>query len=368
VSGSGTRRGNSIFIQRFFFLFVILFLIPVPASAQDPVALTFGQTGVFPWRVSGIMPGDHGSSFIELHNNGTEKGIVYIWVNNISMSDRQGNPGGVLANYMYFDVSGSHLNSTVVLPAPINSFPSAPLQPAHFIIIDLFNAGDTIRLNWTWEFKETGQPQNDAQNNTLGFNLSYTLVNLTTPVVPTILPTPAPTGVIPGEPGGRPQGPSLYEGGILPGLNPLQRPQLRAPSEEVPEEDSAQQGTPDHRNVMIIAIILLTMAVSVRWQQKKHPEWKKCADVLLGIGIILTVIGMIYQVYLISHRNGQHLTTPHSVAGLIAAIFIIPVLVFWKRHYDFNTKEGKTSILVFILWAVTILICLILGLESGVIL
>ncbi len=54
----------------------------------------------------------------------------------------------------------------------------------HFIIIDPLNAGDTARLNWTWEFKETGMPQNDAQNNTLRFNLSYTLVNLTAPVVP----------------------------------------------------------------------------------------------------------------------------------------------------------------------------------------
>jgi uncharacterized membrane protein len=355
-------------MQRIFFLFLILFLLPVPASAQDPVALTFGQTGVFPWRVTGIMPGDHGSTFIELHNNGTEKGIVYIWVDNISMSDHQGNPGGGLANYVYFDISGSQLNSTLVLPARINSFPAAPLQPAHFIIIDSFKAGDTIRLNWTWEFKETGQPQNDAQNNTLGFNLSYTLVNQTTPVVPTIVPTSAPTGVIPGEPGGNPQGPSLYEGGILPGLNPPQRPQLRAPAEDVPEEDSPQQGTPDHRNVMFIAIILLTLAFGVRWLQKKHPEWKKCADGLLGMGIVLTVIGIIYQVFLIAHRNGQHLTTPHSVAGLIAVIFIIPVLVFWKRHYDFNTKEGKAGILVFILWAVIILICLIPGPGSGVIL
>ena len=90
---------------------------PLPVFAQGPVDLTFGETGVFPWSVTGILPGDHGSTFIDLHNNGTENGIVYIWVDNISTSDRHGNPGGGLANYMYFNVSHPHLNSTVILPA-----------------------------------------------------------------------------------------------------------------------------------------------------------------------------------------------------------------------------------------------------------
>ena len=42
------------------------------------------------------------STFIDLHNNGTESGIVYIWIDNISTTDRYGNPGGGLANYMIF--------------------------------------------------------------------------------------------------------------------------------------------------------------------------------------------------------------------------------------------------------------------------
>ncbi len=203
-------------------IFFLLLLLPVPAFAQGPVDLTFGETGVFPWRASGIMPGDHGSTFIDLHNNGTEKGIVYLWVDNISMSDRSGNPGGGLVNYLYFNVSNKNINSTVILPAPIHSFPTAPLMPDHFIIISSLNAGETARLNWTWEFKETGRPQNDAQNNTLQFNLSYTLVNLSAPMVP----TPAPTGVPADISDGGvviPQGPSIFDALIIPGLNPVQR-------------------------------------------------------------------------------------------------------------------------------------------------
>ena len=214
----------------------ILLLLPVPAFAQGPVDLTFGETGMFPWKVTGVMPGDHGSTFIDLHNNGTENGIVYIWVDNVSTSDRYGNPGGGLANYLYFDVSHKNLNSTVILPANIHAFPTAPLMPDHFIIINPLNSGDTTRLNWTWEFKETGQPQNDAQNNTLRFNLSYMLVNLSAPIVPTPVPTVVPP-TAPERWNVIPQGLSIFDAGSIAALNPFQRPQLRAPTEEPPERE-----------------------------------------------------------------------------------------------------------------------------------
>jgi len=91
ISGIGYRR--SFFLVAGF-IFILLIFLPVPVFAQGPVDLTFGETGRFPWSVSGIIPGDHGSTFIDLHNNGTENGIVYIWVDNISMSDMHGNPVG----------------------------------------------------------------------------------------------------------------------------------------------------------------------------------------------------------------------------------------------------------------------------------
>lgn len=346
------------------YLFTLLLLLPVPVLAQGPVDLTFRETGVFPWGVTGIMPGDHGSTFIDLHNNGTERGIVYIWVDNISTSDRHGNPGGGLANYLYFNVSHRNLNSTVILPGRINSYPPAPLLPDHFIIIESFNAGDTIRLNWTWEFKENGQPQNDAQNNSLQFNLSYTLVNLTAPIIPTQVPTAVPTGITPGGPSGRPQGPSIYEAGGIPGLNPAQRPQLRAPAEEFPEEEPRQPEMPDHRLIMILALILLVIAITVHSQRKKHPEWKGPADILLGFGIAATFIGLLYQSYLISIRNGQHFTTTHSIIGLLSIILLIPVLVLWIRKTGQKERDDTKIVWFFILWAVTAVVCLVLGLRS----
>ena len=69
-------------------LLILLLLLPVTVNAQDPVDLTFGETGAFPWTISGILPGDHGSDFVDLHNNGSESGVVYIWVDNISQFDK----------------------------------------------------------------------------------------------------------------------------------------------------------------------------------------------------------------------------------------------------------------------------------------
>jgi len=46
-------------------LFILLFLLPVPVFAQGPVDLTFEETGVFPLSITGILPGDHGSTFVD---------------------------------------------------------------------------------------------------------------------------------------------------------------------------------------------------------------------------------------------------------------------------------------------------------------
>lgn len=263
---SGNRRS---FFPLAGYLLILLLLLPVTVFAQDPVDLTYGATGAFPWSITGILPGDHGSDVIDLHNNGTENGIVYIWVDNIRQSDRLGNPGGGLWNYVYFNVSHPNLNSTVILPAHITAFPTAPLLPT-FIIIDPLNAGDTVRLNWTWEFAETGQPQNDAQGNTLRFNISYTLVNLTAPPLPTTIPTIAPTATGRGGSIQLSAGPVGLRGGDIQELNPAQPPQLRAPAQEPPETESSQPVPPDHWIIMVVALILLVLVAILYFRRQKR--------------------------------------------------------------------------------------------------
>jgi hypothetical protein len=169
-------------------LIILFLLLPVPVLAQGPVDLTLGATGAFPWSVSGIVPGSSGSTSIELHNSGTDGGTLYIWLDNISETDPHGS-GTALGNYMYFNVSHPRLLTSVPLPANVYSFPTVPLG-TNYIIISPFAAGETIKLNWTWEFRETGTPQNDAQNAVLRFNISYMLVAMPPP--PTTAPTPSP--------------------------------------------------------------------------------------------------------------------------------------------------------------------------------
>jgi hypothetical protein len=175
-------------------LVLMLITIPLQVSADGPVDLSLGMTGAFPWSVSGIVPGSSDSTFIELHNNGTVGGTLYIWLNNISETDPHGS-GNALGNYLYLNVSHPRLSSTVSLPARVYSFPTAPMR-ADYIVISPFSPGETIRLSWTWEFRETGAPQNDAQEASLRFNISYTLVGLPAPTtLPTTAPTPSPAPV-----------------------------------------------------------------------------------------------------------------------------------------------------------------------------
>src|SRR5512137_1920748 len=94
-----------------FLLILMVTAIPVQVSADGPVDLTLGNTGAFPWSVSGIVPGSSGSTFIELHNNGTVGGTLYIWIDNITEIDPHGS-GNALGNYMYFNVSHPRLSST----------------------------------------------------------------------------------------------------------------------------------------------------------------------------------------------------------------------------------------------------------------
>lgn len=353
-------------IRRFFFPLIgclFIFLLPVTVYAQDPVDLTFGETGAFPWTITGILPGDHGSDFVDLHNNGSENGVVYIWVDNISQLDKFGNPGGGLANYMIFNVSHPNLNSTVILPAHINSFPTAPILQ-ECITINQFNAGETIRIRWTWEFLETGQPQNDAQGNTLRFNISYMLVNLSTPALPTINPTIAPIITR----GGFPifaTGPSGLLSGNLPGSNPIQRPVLEAPPQEPPSTEESPPVLLNHEIIMIVAFIVLALAVTLLSQRKKHPEWEIAAEIIWAVGTVVMMIGIIWQAYLISLRSGQHLKGIHAVAGLIAAIFIISGFVFWVRERKRPERTDENLVWILITGVVIILASVLLGFGTA---
>jgi hypothetical protein len=168
-------------------LFFILLLLPVPVLAQNSIDLTIGATHSFPWNASVLKPGSSGTASIDLINNGTMDGTLSIWVANISQTDAFGD-GAALGNYMYFNVTNPRLVSTLPLPARIDAFPTAPMTE-NYLVISPVRPGETIPLTWTWEFVDTGQLQNDAQGDSLRFDINYMLVNGTSPL-PMVLPTP----------------------------------------------------------------------------------------------------------------------------------------------------------------------------------
>jgi hypothetical protein len=169
-------------------LFFVLLVVPVtPVLAQGPIDIIVRATHSFPWNVSTLKPGSSGTASIDLVNNGTIDGTLYIWVDNISQTDAFGD-GAALGNYTYFGVAHPLLVSTLPLPSRIDAFPTAPMTE-NYLVISPVRPGETIPLTWTWEFVDTGQLQNDAQGDSLRFDINYMLVN-GTPPLPTVVPRP----------------------------------------------------------------------------------------------------------------------------------------------------------------------------------
>ena len=168
-------------------LFLVLLVVPGPVVAQGSIDLISGATHSFPWNANVLKPGSSGTASIDLINNGTIDGTLSIWVSNISQTDAFGD-GAALGNYMYFNVTNPRLVSTLPLPAHIDAFPTAPLTE-NYLVISPVRSGETIPLTWTWEFVDTGQLQNDAQGDSLRFDINYILMN-GTPPLPTVVPRP----------------------------------------------------------------------------------------------------------------------------------------------------------------------------------
>ncbi len=179
-----TRRNILQCVVKILFLFLLV--LPVPVVAQGPIDLIVGATNSFPWNVSTLKPGSSGTASIDLINNGTMEGTLYIWVDNISQTDAFGD-GAALGNYMYFGITHPHLVKTITLPSRIDALPAAPMT-TDYLAISPVRPGEMIPLTWTWEFAETGQLQNDAQGDSLRFDIFYMLVN-GPPPRPTVIPT-----------------------------------------------------------------------------------------------------------------------------------------------------------------------------------
>jgi PKD repeat protein len=150
------------------FLIATLPLLVAPVSAQgESVELVLGGDASIPFRIGDVKPGFHGDGYSDVTNNGTIDCALFIWADNITGSYD-------LGKYLYFNVSNPRLITNVNLPATIYNFPESP-DDTKFIVISPLKAGETVRLDWTWQFRETYTPQNEAQGKQFAFEILYTL-------------------------------------------------------------------------------------------------------------------------------------------------------------------------------------------------
>jgi hypothetical protein len=193
------------------------FSVPAVAADEPPtVDLVLGGTGAVPWAIGNVVPGDSGTSTATLRNDGSQAGMVTIWISNISNTEGA-NPEsetgdtaepGELSSYLTLTASGANLSANFTLPATIDAFPHNVSDTKH-IYVNYLPAGGTIDLDWEWRLPpETG---NDVQGDILSFTINYMLEELpplpTPTPTPTVTPTPTPTP----RPGG---------GGVYPSPSP----------------------------------------------------------------------------------------------------------------------------------------------------
>lgn len=126
-----------------------------------------GRPGSLPWNVDDLKPGSHGNGSVSITNTGTIDRTLFIWIGNITGDEEIGR--SILLN-----VSHPRLAGSITLPSAVYDFPRSP-DDSRYVAISPVAAGETVRLDWTWAFSETGKPQNEAMGKKLGFRIYYTL-------------------------------------------------------------------------------------------------------------------------------------------------------------------------------------------------
>ena len=156
------RNGGSL-------LLLALLVIPFAAGASIFDISITGQLGDTPWHVADINPGFRGDGIVDITNTGSDDCSVLVWVGNITGDF-------ALGQYMLYNVSSPRLVTSMTFPATIYDFPQGP-DLSRAIIVSPVSPGETVRLDWTWEFREMNRPQNEAQGKQLGFDVYYTLIS-----------------------------------------------------------------------------------------------------------------------------------------------------------------------------------------------
>ena|GEM_PF-2045995 len=174
---NNARRSCSIKIGTSFILMVLLLttltVVPMPSgAADDAVDLELGGQGSTPWSFERLKPGDNGTVPVILVNNGVEAAYVTIWLSNMVEADGGGD-GAMLSQYLLLRPRSPLLTTSMDLPAAVRDLPASPEQKA--LTLGPIQAGAAVELFWDWEFYDDRGPQNEAQGDSLSFDMNYLL-------------------------------------------------------------------------------------------------------------------------------------------------------------------------------------------------
>jgi hypothetical protein len=152
---------------------------PVKAADVPVIDLELNDGYDAPFAVENIKPGDTGSKSVMLRNVGDLDGQIAIWISNIQEEDYAGD-GAHLDDYLDFEVNCAEISTSISMPCSIRYLPDAPMGSDYIWVLNV-RAGQTVTINWFWEFRENYQPQNVAQGDTLGFDINYLLGDMPPP-------------------------------------------------------------------------------------------------------------------------------------------------------------------------------------------
>lgn len=380
-----------------------LLVSPTSGTGCTPLLLDLDSTGEMPWNVSGIVPGDSGTSSINLTNSGTIEGSLFIWVNNVTGDQAFG-------KYLFLDISAPRIISFTPLPATVYDLPQSPEDNLPIIISPL-RPGETVTIDHMWEFRETGKPQNEAQGKSLAFDIYYTLRSPSVLFTADVTCGQAPLTVeftdrSPGEPttwswdlgdgctsteqnpvhayceagtytvtltiptcsgvdtairedyitvyGGTRNGDEIGSVAvpttssiqavtpppITPdGVGALVRP--TSPITQSPSGDDALESPlfKDHRFFMILALILLAAGLTIRLGLADSVKWYPGAKILWAAGVIVAYLGVAYEALIVAGTTGEHFAAAHSIYGIVAILALLPGLTLLFRTRDRKDVE-----------------------------
>ena len=156
-------------------------LLPAKVHADTvPLDLVPGGEGAVAWNITNVKPSDSGIKIVELHNAGSEDGLVTVWISDLVSGEglnpesETGNTAepGEFTDYLLLDLIAEGLTSNLNFPAAIGTLPQNNIGPDYIDIIPL-KAGETVFLRWDWRIP--AQANNDLQGDNVTYTINYLL-------------------------------------------------------------------------------------------------------------------------------------------------------------------------------------------------